>query len=157
MRWGFYNFKIKGGIKNMKPSIENIQYLDQLKEVGINKETSILTCTLSLYGLRPDRDIDVIVSSDHFNLIMETYSEIKLNVGLSGQSFIQYKNLDIFTRLAPFFGYDQMGLIELISSGYTEGHKGYNFIILPVVISWKAALGRRKDFRDIELIAGFLK
>lgn len=141
----------------MEPKIERIKYLNLLEEVGLTGEDCVITCTMALYGLRENNDLDIIFNVNRVSSIEELGNNlIEMRKGISGQSYMEYKQLDMFSKLAPLHGLyliTGLGMVDLMLKNYTEEHGGYIFLTLPVVISWKTAMGRIKDYQDIQIIS----
>jgi len=109
------------------------------------------SATLELLGIRPARDIDVLVSPElfedlknnrHWQISPKHATTIDEPEHRSGAK----KSLDFMRQ--------NYTLEEALKIAYW--HEGIPFMSLEMLIDAKTQLGREKDFKDIELIQKYL-
>jgi flavodoxin len=123
----------------------------KLKELNLQKEKYAIfgSGPIGIRGLREIRDLDVIITEDYFNEL--------LNAGgweLKKEEFCDYleKNgIELYREWGP----GEWDINKLIQEAETID--GLPFVKLEEVLKWKKLRGRDKDEKDIELIENYFK
>ena len=126
-----------------------IPYYDELIRLHLPKGQYALfgSALLSLYRIRPAKDLDVIVKKDLWYILARKYS----NCIRQQPERIQIGNLELFM--------DWMNLTDSIDEMIDTADmiEGVPFVRFEYVVVWKRWMGRQKDLKDIRLIEEFMK
>ncbi|OGZ73116.1 MAG: hypothetical protein A2908_01130 [Candidatus Staskawiczbacteria bacterium RIFCSPLOWO2_01_FULL_38_12b] len=106
---------------------------------------------LEVLGIRDTRDVDVIVSPELFKKLKE--SKVYTEEIRWGKLFLVGEKIDIGSKL-DWENYSTL-IEEAISTATIINE--VPFLNLQETIKFKKAMGREKDFKDIELIKEYLK
>ncbi|ETB64164.1 TPA: hypothetical protein DIC38_00400 [Candidatus Nomurabacteria bacterium] len=122
--------------------------IKKIKELNLPKDQYIVVGSgiLDMLGIRKSNDIDIAVTKDLFDKMRKTdeWEEVeKYN-----KIFLKKEGFDIIPQL-DWENYTTT-TEEAISSALII--EGIPFMNLNELIKFKTALGREKDFKDIELI-----
>ncbi len=130
----------------IEPNIKNVNFLNELDEIEIPKDKMILvgSATLSLYGVRENKDLDIIVSPNIFNTLVKD-ERFKEGTSLAGVC-MSYKNVDFHDNTFPF----KTSVEEELNNALIID--GYYFYSLKRIIEWKQIMIRPKDINDLSLI-----
>lgn len=109
------------------------------------------SCPLALLGLREANDIDMVVSAECHDLLRSKGWQER--VKSPDDRPLVHDVFEVHTRWA--FGAENATLEELLADAQVID--GVPFASLEAVQKWKAASGRPKDLRDLELIASYLE
>ena len=128
--------------------IQNMNIIKKIKELNLPKDQYIVVGSgiLDMLGIRKSNDIDIAVTKDLFDKMRKTdeWEEVeKYN-----KIFLKKEGFDIIPQL-DWENYTTT-TEEAISSALII--EGIPFMNLNELIKFKTALGREKDFKDIELI-----
>jgi hypothetical protein len=128
------------GIHRMKPLTSRVKLLEQLDAMGIDRDEYCLTQSsiLSLMGLRPNDDLDIIISSD-----------------LRSQNIKFPPGIDVFPPNISKFNYFGAKNDDDILENYCIGINGYKFLEPRFYFARKNINETPKDIRDWELIREF--
>ena len=133
-------------------NLKNVRFLNELFELGIPKDLTFLagSAVLTLYGVRPNSDLDVTIPK----VIFETMKErphVKFSFTANGEEMLSYKNVDLHWKNWPFENIDpNQNILYELDNALVYG--GYSFFTLERLKEWKTIVGRDKDLKDIETI-----
>lgn len=115
--------------------------LQKLKELKIpNYEYAIYgSGPLAIRGIRKAKDLDLFVKEKTYKKLLKKYKEIQ-------PGHIKIGKIEIFSIKNSYVD----NPIYVINKADTI--KGFKFIRLTDLIKFKKKLGRKKDYKDIELI-----
>lgn len=127
--------------------------IEKIKKLNLPRDQYVIVSgsVLDVLGIRKASDIDIVVTKKLFDEMrgtgewqeVEKYNRIFLN--REGFDIIPQLNWEKYTTTAE----------EAISSAFVI--EGIPFMNLDELIKFKTALGREKDFKDIELIKNYQK
>ena len=136
--------------KKLESRLENVNHIKQFLDLGLPKNKCLIMSSgvMALFGIRKNRDLDVIVTKDVFNKLKNNkkliYSHRRLSDNPSYQTLDH--NVEFYDTMWPFKKsiehYLKMAIVV----------KGVRFLPLRKVIRWKKKLNRNKDREDIRLI-----
>jgi tRNA A-37 threonylcarbamoyl transferase component Bud32 len=117
------------------------ELLKELKKLNLPTEEYALfgSGLLAIYGIRDSKDIDIIVKQKLWNDLEKKYP-------LENEKLIKIGNIEIYKNWLPWFS----NVENLIDN--SEIFNKIRFVKLDYVLSWKRALGREKDKKDVQLI-----
>ena len=120
-----------------------MKYLNELKDLGLpeNEYAIFGSGPLAIRSLRENLDIDIVVSENLWNNLIDKY-------GLSGRG-VCIGNVDVYR---DWFGMDIDDLIK-----NSEIIEGFRYVCLNDVVKWKENTSRDKDKKDLILIRDYLK
>ncbi|MBU2613450.1 hypothetical protein KJ925_03290 [Patescibacteria group bacterium] len=124
-----------------------IPFLDELQALALPRGSFAIfgSGPLAVRGWREAKDLDVLVRASVWDTLAETFPKNEKGNGL------QVGHLELFRSWKPWFD-DADALIDT-----TETIEGWPFVLLEHVITWKRAMGREKDQKDLELIQAHLR
>ena len=124
--------------------------LKELKELNLPVEDFAIfgSGPMAIRGLRENDDLDIIVKKELWEKLSKKYPVRTKNEGRT--SYIQIGGIEIFKNWKPWFESTE----ELIDEA--DIIQGIRFVRLERVIKWKKAMGRDKDFVDIEKIEEYM-
>lgn len=105
---------------------------------------------LDVLGLRQSRDIDLLVSRELFEKLLQRgdWTEIAYPDGLSG---LKHRSEDVEAFYeAGWSGCDEAGVRQKIRQA--DVIDGVSFVNLEDILAWKREMGRPKDLKDVELL-----
>ncbi len=106
---------------------------------------------LSALGIREARDVDMAVTPELFDKLAKS-GEYKIEERY-GHKFLVSAEVEISSRL-EWEDYETTTEEAIKSAEIIEG---FPFLNIEETIKFKKALGREKDFRDIELLGEYLE
>jgi hypothetical protein len=141
--------------------ISQVNFLNNFRILGLSKREVVLggSSSMALFGIRPNRDIDAIVTKKVWN-------------GLENNNLFKSKLADSKRESSKYFYHTKVPTITLFEIDYPLGYtaeealkddnisfefEGFHFETLEHLIKWKKAMGREKDLVDMELIRRFLQ
>jgi len=98
---------------------------------------------LAIRELRDSDDIDIVVKADLWNELLRKYP-------LANDHMIKIGSIEVYKQWLPWFN-DVNRLID--SADIIEGTR---FVSLNNVITWKTAMARSKDIKDLKLINDYI-
>lgn len=128
------------------------EIITKVKELGLPEGSYVVfgSCPLAAAGLREAGDIDMLVTAEVFRgLGVAGWKRVNKGVGdmpFTHDVFEAHDNWD-FSHYRPTL--DQLLMTATVIDGVP-------FAALEEVRKWKAASGRPKDLKDIELIDAYL-
>ncbi len=133
-----------------------MKYLDELKKLNLPKDKYAVfgSGPLAIRGLRENKDIDIIVKLDLWQRLKKKYPDkIKKTEDDKAES-IYIGNIQIlevnYQDWSSFIN-DPDRLID-----QAETIQGFPFVKLEHLLECKKIMNREKDWKDIELINGYL-
>lgn len=141
-------------------NINNVRYLESFDRWGIPKENSMIigSAVMALYGIRPNIDLDIIVS-------IQTFISLRFERGLD---FVYGKHSGIFKfrdHLKTFEIYGQSQYAKCLYGSCVLSKPvlskainvdGYNFLALKELLKFKQYRMMPHDIEDIKLIKGYI-
>ncbi len=123
-----------------------LPFIDELKALNLPDGSYAIfgSGPLAVRGIREAKDLDVLVRKDVWDELAKKYTRNVKGTGL------QIGNIEAFCQWSPWFD-DPDALIDT-----AEVIDGLPFVRLEHVVSWKSAMGREKDIKDLELIENYL-
>lgn len=134
-------------------NIAQVKFLPELQTFNFPNDHFIITASgaLALHGIRQNRDLDIVVSSELYELI-STNERFKVGTAISGELYYSYNEwLQIFPSNWPLEDDFEDTLSKSIK------YEGVRFISLEDLLDWKMRYGRAKDVADANLIRMYLK
>ena len=129
-----------------------VRYLEIFDRLKIPHSLFIGSATLALYGIRQNRDLDVLVTKEVF-IRLRFNKQLDFTYG-KGSGNYKYRTKDgrieIFGHINSF----------LLNRGILERAikvNGYNYMSLSDLVRFKRARGRTYDLEDIKLIEEYLE
>lgn len=141
--------------KKLEPNLKNVNHIKQLLDLGLPKNKLLIMSSgvMALFGIRKNRDLDVVVTKDVFNKLGKNkkliYSHRKLSDNPSYKT--PDDNVEIYGTMWPF----KLSVERYLKMAIVV--KGVRFLPLRKVIKWKKKLARHKDKRDIQLIQKYIR
>jgi len=134
--------------------IHRVNYLDRVKELA-DPEDYVVTgsAVLALYGIRPNKDIDIIASDNLFRKITKDkrFEQYKAPSG-----DISYRSKDriieFYSRNWPVIPGGETAEQLIASADIIDNIR---FSTLKQIIQWKQKYNRSKDIKDVRLIRRF--
>jgi hypothetical protein len=125
-----------------------MKYLEELKALNFPKDQFAIfgSGPLAIRGMRDNADIDIIVTDELWNELMEKYPE-----NFANGYEIKFGNISAINDWKPWFEDNN----ELISGA--DVIDGVRFVSLENVLKWKKALNREKDQKDIKILEDYLE
>lgn len=127
--------------------------IQKIKELNIpnNKYVVICSGTMAVLGIREANDIDISVTEELFDELKETgeWKEFEKY----GRPFLKKDVFEINKHLS----WDKYSITIQEANKSALFIEGIPFMNLDELIKFKNAMGREKDFKDIELIEKYLK
>lgn len=148
-------FKVYLQEKKLEANLKNVNHIDQFLSLGLPKNKCLIMSSgvMALFGIRKNRDLDIVVTKDVFNKLKNNnklvYSHRRLSDNPSYQSLDG--NIEFYGTMWPFKKSVEYYLKKAIVI------KGVRFLPLRTVIKWKNKLRRPKDKADIGLIKKSLR
>jgi len=99
---------------------------------------------LAIRNLRSNEDIDIIVTDELWQTLMDKYKPNK-------KGFLEVGVIEILNHWEPYFDKSE----PLIKNA--DFIEGIPFVKLEHIKSWKERMGREKDLNDVKLIDDYLK
>jgi hypothetical protein len=132
--------------------LKKVKYLFEIKELNIPLDKILIagSATLSLYGIRENKDLDLSISKSLFQ-IHEKDKRFKHGVADSGSKILSYKHIDVHNNNWPF----KESVEEELKNCLVVNE--YHFYSLYRLLEWKEIVNRPKDQEDIKLINEFLR
>jgi len=135
--------------------LSNVKYLDEFNKLELRNFLFIGSATLALYGIRENRDLDVVVP-------IETFISLRFNRDLDfrfgGSGFYKYSTKDgkieIFGQMP-----NSCGLSCLLTKQFLKEAielNSYKFMPLNKVLAMKKIRRTERDLKDIKLIENYL-
>jgi hypothetical protein len=139
-----------------------IQYLKYTK-IDLSQSVIMGSSVLSLFGIRENDDIDIIVTNRLWNRMSsqfgKTYILDRVDPGRESSTFFyhkDYKDITFFKSFYPLHvNLDRE--LKLKNSQVYFKYGEYKFQTLEHLTIWKTEMGRPKDMKDVRVINGFLK
>lgn len=134
-------------------NIDNVRYIDEFRKLKYPKSEMLIVTSgvLALFGLRKNKDIDVLVKPSTFRKMLLdksfkfTKSITKGGLALSSKD----SHIELFN--VPIVG----NLMENFNRAFTVN--GVLFQSLEDLIKWKKVLNRSKDYLDIKLLEEYVE
>lgn len=106
---------------------------------------------LAARGLREANDLDIVVSHKLFSILHDSgkYKEVEKY----GLIFLQSGDVEIIPQL----DWDAYQTVVEEAIRTADIINGFPFLSIPETIKFKTAMGREKDFKDIELLKNYLE
>lgn len=105
---------------------------------------------LGLRGIRKPKDLDIVVTKDLYKRLKKRFPENPRRKGL-----IRIGEIEICASWSWEPKIKRLKIEKMIKRA--ELIRGLRFFKLEDLIEWKKKLGRKKDFKDINLIKKYLK
>jgi len=123
-----------------------IRFLDELKKLNLGDSYVILgSGALAVRGIRENKDLDVLVDKN-------TFGKLKKKFGLNEKkNCIEIGNIEVWDNFKPWFEDSNLLIKDC------DVIKGFRFMKLKYLISWKERLRREKDLEDLKLVEKYLK
>ena len=151
-------FGIKGFYSNLI-QLNNIKYIVKFDDLWNGLTTDFLfigSATLALYGIRENRDLDIVVPTKTF--ISLRFNK-NLDFRLGGSGFYKYStkdnNIEIFGQMPSCCGRTCLLTKQLLKESVAV--ESYNFMPLNQVLAMKKYRRTKQDLDDIKLIENYLK
>ena len=124
-----------------------LPFIDELKALNLPAGSFAIfgSGPLAVRGMREAKDLDIIVRKDAWDELAKKFPKNEKGTGL------QIGKVEAFNQWSPWFD-DPDVLIDT-----AEIIDGLPFVLLEHVVSWKKAMGREKDIKDLELINEYNK
>jgi len=136
--------------KLAEPKLENVNHIKEFLDLGLPKDKCLIMSSgvMALFGIRKNRDLDVVVTKDVFNKLKNNKKLIYSHRRLSGNPSYQTldHNVELYSTMWPF----KLSVERYLKMAIVV--KGIRFLPLRKVIKWKKKLNRHKDREDIQLI-----
>jgi len=133
-------------------NLKNVKFLNEFRRLPYpkNKMLIIGSGTLSLLGIRKNKDLDVWVTKDIFNKISKdkNFKPYTLASGDKGYNSSS-GNIEVIDKLFNYKIEDQLKSAIIIY--------GIHFQSPEDIIEWKKEMGRPKDLQDIKQLEKFLQ
>ena len=135
--------------------LSNVKYLDEFNKLELRNFLFIGSATLALYGIRENRDLDVVVP-------IETFISLRFNRDLDfrfgGSGFYKYSTKDgkieIFGQMPSCCGRTCLLTKQLLKESVAV--ESYKFMSLNQVLAMKKYRRTKQDLDDIKLIENYL-
>lgn len=125
------------------------ELLKELENFGLPKDKFAIfgSGPMGVRGLRKIKDLDLFVLPELWQELVKKYPVKKVK---TGEKIFLSKNIEILRK--PIIKFDIKDLVK-----DTDIFDGIHYVQLKYVVEFKKKLGRRKDFKDIELIKKYLQ
>ncbi len=126
--------------------------LKKLKELNLpfGEYVVVDSGALAARGLREANDVDIVVTRKLFSVLRASgkYQEVEKH----GMVFLQSSDVEIIPQL------DWDDYLTTVEEAIKTADiiNGFPFLNISETIKFKTALGREKDFKDIEILQKFL-
>ena len=134
--------------------INRVKHIDMLKNFGypLNKMLIMGSGTLALYGIRSNKDIDIVSHPSIWKKVKKD-RRLKPRQIMNNDTAYETKNgeLEFGNSLWP------LDIPPFMAFRMAETVNGFKFQSLKDVLAWKKKMGREKDAADIALIKKFMK
>lgn len=123
-----------------------LPFVEELKSLNLPEGSYAIfgSGPLAVRGLREAKDLDLLARKNVWDVLAKKYPMNEKGTGL------QIGNIEAFSGWLPWFE-DPNTLIDT-----AETIEGLPFVRLEHVVTWKRAMGREKDVRDLQLIEKYL-
>lgn len=141
--------------KKLESNLKNVNHIKQFLDLGLPKDKCLVMSSgvMALFGIRKNRDLDIVVSKDVFKKLGKNKKLIYSHRKLSGNPSYQTAdtNVELYGTMWPF----KLSVERYLKMAIVV--KGVRFLPLHKVIKWKKKLNRLKDRKDIQLISRFVR
>lgn len=135
-------------------SLKNVDHIDQFKSLGYDTKKCIIGAsgTLALYGIRKNKDLDILVTEDIWKLLEDDPRLILKPLRHDKCYETPDTNVSFFRDDWPL-----KYTIEYLLKNKSVNVSGIYFSNLGHCLEYKTKFGRPKDLEDIKLIKKFLE
>lgn len=142
-------------------NISNVNYINKFNILKILKDQVLIggSSTMALFGIRPNKDIDAIITSKLWNKLQsdKNFKEDIAYPNRESSRYLYHKNVPQITLFKIDYPLGYTAEEGIRNSNISFNVNGFYFETLQHLIKWKKAMRRPKDLNDIKLIKDFLQ